>query len=112
MMCPEARGDMSEEERKEVRRAWFGQLATSEGMYQEFLKFVDDPPAPLSTAKFGASYLQLLKSNRKPDEHRVPFVPKGIKERVETLEQELLREVEANRSAKRQKLDPEIVERK
>jgi len=91
MMCPEARGDMSDVERRNVRRVWYEELASSEEQLGQWQKFLLQPPPPLA-------------SSRKPDEHRHAFVPGKLKARIVSLEEELVSDIEAMRLAKRPRL--------
>jgi len=69
-LCPEAKGDMSEEERDKLRADWYSKLARSEAQQKEYDRWLANPPAP---------FLDL----RRPEEHRVVWVQKKTMERVE-----------------------------
>lgn len=45
-LCPEARGDLSEERKAAVRQDWYAKLARNEAQKSAFLAYVDSPPAP------------------------------------------------------------------
>ncbi|GAX80378.1 hypothetical protein CEUSTIGMA_g7817.t1 [Chlamydomonas eustigma] len=45
-ICPNARGDMSEERRVCVRRSWYSNLAKSEAQREILLSHLDKPPPP------------------------------------------------------------------
>jgi len=75
-ICPEARGDLTEEKKRELRKDWYTKLASSEARKQEYLdKYLDNPPPPMEDL-------------RKDDEERSgSFVPKNIKDRIKNKEQ-------------------------
>lgn len=56
-MCPEARGDLSDQRRAALRAVWYARLARNDAQRAEFLSRVDNPPPPFQDA-------------RRPDEHR------------------------------------------
>lgn len=47
-VCPEARGDLSEEEKAAIRRDWYEKLAKSDSKRDEYLRWLPNPPEPLS----------------------------------------------------------------
>ena len=45
--CPEARGDISESQKSDLRQRWYSMLATSEEQREEFMRWAKQPPSPL-----------------------------------------------------------------
>jgi len=80
-MCPDARGDLSEEDKLNLRKEWYERLgAKSERRKKEYLAFVDNPPPPLEDL-------------RRPEENKKSgYVKKKLQERIHSKEKELEKE--------------------
>lgn len=65
--CPEAHGDLDEEERAALRASWFRRLGGKEP--ERFARWIDDPPEPLEEL-------------RPPPEARRPRMPKKLAKRL------------------------------
>ena len=46
-MCPEARGDLAAEEKQELRRRWYGLLASTPAQRKIYDRWLAHPPPPL-----------------------------------------------------------------
>lgn len=47
-MCPSARGDLSDEERRTLRAQWYAHLASTPAQEALFASYVSRPPPPLT----------------------------------------------------------------
>jgi len=72
-ICPEARGDLDEAEKKNLRKKWYGHLAANGRQAKLYELFICNPP-------------ELMDDLRKPDDHRVAFVPQTITKRIREKE--------------------------
>ncbi|KAL0484475.1 hypothetical protein AKO1_005124 [Acrasis kona] len=82
-ICPEARGDMSEEERNELRKDWYNKLARDDPKkLQEYPKWLEHPPLPVEDL-------------RREEEFRVEFVTKKIYKRMADIAADRQQEYES-----------------
>ncbi|KAA3607169.1 MAG: TrmH family RNA methyltransferase [Planctomycetota bacterium] len=72
--CPEARGDMRESRKAELRAEWYRKLAKNESQRKAFEAWLDHPPPPFDSVE-------------PPPLSRAPRVSKKIRERNRTLEE-------------------------
>lgn len=86
VLCPEARGDIKEEEKKELRARWFSKLASSEEKEKEFEKYIENP----------ATIMDDLRRNT------VNYIPTTIAKRVREKEEQM---TDCELSTKKHKVD-------
>jgi hypothetical protein len=73
-LSPEARGDLSNEEKQALREKWYLKLAHNDKQKADYPKFLLNPPPPLD-------------DNRRPEEHRISFIKKKMVKRLRTIEE-------------------------
>lgn len=50
LACPEARGNLTPNEKQELRKIWYQKLAASKSVFDNYYsKFLDSPPEPLGS---------------------------------------------------------------
>uniref|UniRef100_A0A6B2LFC2 tRNA/rRNA methyltransferase SpoU type domain-containing protein n=1 Tax=Arcella intermedia TaxID=1963864 RepID=A0A6B2LFC2_9EUKA len=73
-VCPQARGDLSQQEKDDLRKEWYQKLGSkSEKRREQYLSFLDNPPPPLEDLR------------REGEESR-NYVRKKLKERIHQKE--------------------------
>jgi tRNA G18 (ribose-2'-O)-methylase SpoU len=87
-ICPEARGDLTPEDKRKLRIEWYKKLAKNEERLQEYMKYVDNPPPPLEDL-------------RRSEGQKQAYIPDKIKQRVEEKERLIKEEIENERTKKR-----------
>jgi len=75
-MCPEARGDITEEEKKQLRKEWYDKLAKNALRKEEYRKYLDNPPPVLDDLR------------KPPEEKKELYIPPKIKKRIREREKE------------------------
>eukprot|EP00963_Diacronema_lutheri_P001116 scaffold73_cov337-Pavlova_lutheri.AAC.11 len=76
LLCPEAHGDMTEEERQVLRTNWYAKLARNDKQRAAYHPYLANPPLP-------------FRDLRRLEEHRTSWVQKKVKTRVHMREEEL-----------------------
>jgi len=66
-LCPEARGNLSSEERHGLRQRWFAKLARSESERKEFLSYIDKPLYPFDDLRLPDEYWKKVSKKRKEE---------------------------------------------
>lgn len=89
MICPEARGDLSAGEKKELRREWYQKLTKDgEGKMAEYEKYLETPPAPLADIrradKYGRSLFQFSLLSDSYDRREI-FVKDRVKRKMDQV---------------------------
>mmetsp|Transcript_25914 Transcript_25914/g.33603 ORF Transcript_25914/g.33603 Transcript_25914/m.33603 type:complete len:342 (-) Transcript_25914:21-1046(-) len=67
-LCPEAEGDISENESSRLRKDWYAKLARNPEQEKLFSTYLSQPPLPFDDL-------------RRPDEHRIAFISKKERKR-------------------------------
>jgi len=83
VMCPSARGDLSDEEKRNLRVDWYQKLAKNSHQMQIFPLYIDHPPPPFQDL-------------RRLEKHRIPYVKSKIRNRVLVKEQQLVQNFPPN----------------
>jgi tRNA G18 (ribose-2'-O)-methylase SpoU len=92
-ICPEARGNLSVEEKRALRKEWFFKLAKgSEDREKEYMTYVDNPPLTLDDL-------------RQPPELKQSYIPRPLAKRLREKEALVAEEVERENKAKKAKLN-------
>eukprot|EP01091_Cochliopodium_minus_P014834 TRINITY_DN5112_c0_g1_i1.p1 TRINITY_DN5112_c0_g1~~TRINITY_DN5112_c0_g1_i1.p1 ORF type:complete len:497 (-),score=161.62 TRINITY_DN5112_c0_g1_i1:57-1547(-) len=69
-ICPECRGDLSESEKTEIREDWYGRLGKNPQQKKLYNHYLRNPPSHIDV------------DLRRPEELRVPYVQKKIRNRT------------------------------
>jgi len=84
-LCPEARGNLTEEEKHIIRKDWYSKLAKNEERRNEYMtKYLNNPPPPIDDLR------------REDEERGGSYVSSDIRERILKKEIEQKEESENN----------------
>jgi len=80
-LCPEARSELPQEEKIELRKKFLNYLSTNDKQREAYAHFIENPPP-------------VLDDLRKPEESRINYAPKKMMERIKKKEELVALEVE------------------